>query len=236
MTTQGEAPRDTSSAAVPAEDAHAEALRSEALRDQVFNVAAHTAMAGLYGAAFLLPVLPVVGAVCAGAAVVGVGVVALTTQAPLRVAREVAASRALRKKAFVEGAVHPIAEVASPDGACCAFELVVRRCGACDCVRPCGRGGRFRWEERLAGRFLVRGEDRVVFVDGADVRFETPLREKASSRFHRLDAGERVRIHGDFEDATELPDDVRALLASHRALPRVLTPRPNTAVLVAKLP
>jgi len=233
--TQRKEERSTESAPVPAEDASSEGQRSEQIRGEAFSVSATTAAAGAFGAAMLLPVLPVVGAVSAGVAVVGAGVAMISGVAPLRTAREIRAARSLRKKAFVEGVVVPLANVQSPEGECCAFDHVVRRCDACDCVRPCGARARYRWEERLAGRFLVRGEGRVVSIDRADVHFETTLREKAASRFHRLDAGERVRVRGDFEEATELPDDMRAVLSSHRELPRVLVPREATAVLIEKL-
>jgi len=233
--TQSEEERNTESAPVLAEDASSAGLRSERIRGAAFSVAATTAAAGAFGVAMFLPVLPVVGAVSAGVAVVGAGVAMLTKVVPLRAARELGAARTLRKKTFVEGVAVPLTTVGSPEGECCAFDHVVQRCDACDCVRPCGRPSRFRWEERLAGRFLIRGDDRVVSIDRADVRFTSTFREKAASRFHRLDAGDRVRIRGDFKETTELADDVRAALSSFRDLPRVLTPLAGTAVLIEKL-
>ncbi|GAB4199408.1 MAG: hypothetical protein OHK0013_09520 [Sandaracinaceae bacterium] len=189
-----------------------------------------------YGILFA-PVFPVVAAVSAGAMLTAAGVaVGSGTLAPGRAVRDARVVRSLRRHPSLEGVVVPLTMVTSPEGDCCAFDHVVHRCEACACVRPCTwRGGRFRWEERLAGRFLVRAEDRVVFVDRADVHFETTLRERLTSRFVRLDGGERVRVYADLVELTELPDDVGAVLASHRALPRVVAPATGTAVLVEKL-
>lgn len=192
--------------------------------------------AAAYGV-LLAPLLPVVGAVSAGAALTAAGV-ALGTNAiaPGRAVRDARAARSLRKKPALEGVVVALTSVRSPEGDCCAFDHVVHRCEACACVRPCSwRGGRFRWEERQAGRFFVRAEDRWLFVDRADVRFETSLREKLASRFVRLDAGERVRVHGEPTELGEVPDDVRELLASHREVPRVLVAGAGAALLVEKL-
>lgn len=185
----------------------------------------------------LAPVLPVVAAVSAGALLTAASVaVGTNALAPGRAVRDTRLVRALRRKDALEGVVVPLTKVLSPEGECCAFDHVVHRCEACACVRPCTwRGGRFRWEERRAGRFFVRGEDRWLFVDRANVHFETTVRERATSRFLRLDGGERVRVHGDLVEFAALPDDARALLASHRELPRVMTPAPGEALLVRKL-
>lgn len=192
---------------------------------------------GAYGAVALAPLAPVVAGVGAGIALAGAGLVwASSAGAPGRALREARVTRSLRKRAALEGVIVPIERVSGPDGDCCAFDHVVHRCDACDCVRPCGRiVKRFRWEERRAGRFLVRGEERWVWIDRGDVHFVTTVGEKAASRFLRVDAGERVRIRGDFEELESLPDAVREALASHRDAPRVLAPRAGTPVLVERL-
>jgi hypothetical protein len=210
--------------------------RQAELRAIVQGSALTTGLLASIGVA-LAPVLPVVAAVSAGAvltaASVGVGTNAL---APGRAVRDARLARSLRKKPALEGVVVPLTLVRSPEGDCCAFDHVVHRCEACACVRPCTwRGGRFRWEERTAGRFLVRGDDRWLFVDRGEVHFETTVRERVASRFLRLDGGERIRVHGDLVELAELPDDVREVLASPRELPRVLTPAPGAALLVHKL-
>lgn len=143
-------------------------------------------------------------------------------------------ARALRQKASFEGVVVPIEEVRSPDGDCVAFDLVVQRCQDCDCVTPCGTlGGAFVWEERSAGVFLVRGELEDLLIERAEVHFETTLKERATSRFIRLLAGERVIVQGDLVEVGDgAPAGLRGLLASHREARRLLRPAPDTPILV----
>ncbi|MBX7193353.1 MAG: hypothetical protein K1X94_14965 [Sandaracinaceae bacterium] len=144
--------------------------------------------------------------------------------------------RSLRKQRAVEGLAVPLASVLSQEGPCLAFDHVVHRCEACACTRPCSRaGGRYRAEDRGTGRFLVRGAHEALYVDGTDVHFESSLGERAGSHFHRLDAGERVRVSGELVELSQddVPDDVRATLASLRDTPRLLVPREGSSILVA---
>lgn len=142
--------------------------------------------------------------------------------------------RSLRKQRALEGVVVPLTGVTSQEGPCLAFDHVVHRCEACACTRPCSRaGGRYRAEDRGVGRFLLRNQHEALYVDGSDVRFESSFAERAGSHFHRLEAGAQVRVRGDFVSLEgAAPDDVRDLLAGLRELPRLLTPREGTSVLV----
>lgn len=196
-------------------------------------VTAYTAALGVA----LAPATPLVGVVAGSTMLLACGVTLARNKwgvaAGLAEHRLV---RSLRKQRGVDGLVVPLTMVQSQEGVCCAYDHVVYRCEPCACVRPCtALGGRFRGEDRGTGRFLVRGAEHAVLVQGHEARFEASLYERSSSHFHRLDAGERVRIRGDFEETSELPDDVRAVLGSLRDLPRVLVPRAGTAVLIEKL-
>ncbi len=156
--------------------------------------------------------------------------------APLRGVSEEKLVRSLRKARAIEGVVVPLRLVESQEGPCCAFDHVVHRCNPCACTRPCSSaGGRLRAEDRGAGRFLVRNEQEVVLVDGHDVRFASGVIERMTSHFHQLDAGQRVRVHGDLIDASAIDDDVRALFAGGREIPRVLVPRDDASVLIEAL-
>ncbi|MBN8611473.1 MAG: hypothetical protein J0L92_12850 [Deltaproteobacteria bacterium] len=155
---------------------------------------------------------------------------------PLRGLREEKLVRSLRKARVVEGVVVPLRPVESQEGACCAFDHVVHRCEACACTRPCSRaGGRYRAEDRGAGRFVVRNDAQMVLIDGHDVRFASTLGERMTSHFHRLEAGQHIRVHGELIDTTNVDDDVRALVAGAREIPRVLVPREGSSVLVEAL-
>ena len=155
---------------------------------------------------------------------------------PLRGLSEEKLVRSLRKARVIEGVVVPLRLVESQEGPCCAFDHVVHRCNPCACTRPCSRtGGRYRAEERGAGRFVVRGDELLVVIDGHDVRFASSLAERMTRHFHRLDAGRRIRVHGDLIDTTTVDDDVRALFAGAREIPRVLVPREGSSVLVETL-
>lgn len=155
---------------------------------------------------------------------------------PLRGLSEEKLVRSLRKARGVEGVVVPLRLVESQEGPCCAFDHVVHRCNPCACTRPCSSGGgRFRAEDRGSGRFLVRNEREVVLVDGHDVRFASGVIERMTSHFHRLEAGQRVRVHGDLIDASTIDEDVRALFAGVREMPRVLVPGDGASVLIEPL-
>lgn len=144
--------------------------------------------------------------------------------------------RSLRKARVVEGAIVPLRLVESQEGACCAFDHVVHRCQVCVCTRPCSAtGGRHRAEDRGTGRFVVCGRDILVVIDGHDARFASTLRERMTSHFHRLDGGQRVRVHGDLVDAETLDDDLRTMFAGAREIPRVLVPREGSSVLFEAL-
>ena len=170
------------------------------------------------------------GTLCASAAF------ARNKWTPLGGLREERLVRSLRKARVVEGVVVPLRLVESQEGACCAFDHVVHRCEACACTRPCSRaGGRYRAEDRGTGRFVVRGDAQMVLIDGHDVRFASTLGERMTSHFHRLEAGQRVRVHGELIDTTSVDDDVRALFAGAREVPRVLVPREAGSVLVETL-
>lgn len=155
---------------------------------------------------------------------------------PLIGLREQRLVHSLRKHRAIEGVAVPLRLVESQEGACCAFDHVVHRCQVCVCTRPCSRaGGRYRAEDRGAGRFVVRGDGVLVVIDGHDVRFASTLSERMTSHFHRVDAGLRVRVRGDFVDAADIDDDVRSLFAGARVIPRVVVPREATPVLVEAL-
>jgi hypothetical protein len=187
-------------------------------------------------AAFVVPPMAL-GA--AGLLVGGASVAAVRNKWRVRSAwAEEKIVRSLRKQRAIEGLVVPLSTVLSQEGPCLAFDHVVHRCEACACTRPCSRaGGRYRAEDRGVGRFLVRNEQEALYVDGSDVRFESSFTERAGSHFHRLDAGARVRVRGDFADleaqaSPSVPDDVRDAISGLREAPHLLVPRTGTSILI----
>lgn len=180
---------------------------------------------------------PEIGVAAATVALGGIAsAVANNRWTPLRGLAEEKLVRSLRKGRPVEGVVVPFRLVQSQEGPCCAFDHVVHRCNVCACTRPCSRaGGGFRAEDRGAGRFVVYGEREIVLIDGTEVRFASSLAARMTSHFHRLEAGQRVVVHGVFDELESIDDDVRSLYAGTRDSPRVLTPRDGGAVLVEPL-